>query len=76
MDGISNGWLLGGRRDANQVVEIVIVFRRCAIDIVPPAADEDALVEDGAVRAEERECLVQGANVVNLCRQMDKERER
>lgn len=66
MDGIFNGLLLGRRRDANQVVEIVIVCRRCAIDIVPPVANEDALVENGAVRTEEREFLSQSANVVNL----------
>ena len=33
---------------------------------MPPVANEDALVENGAVRTEEREFLSQSANVVNL----------
>lgn len=52
--------------DANRVVQIVIVGRRSAIDIEPPFANKGPLIEEGAVRAEEREPLVQRANVVNL----------
>ena len=49
------------------LVELIEAVSHIAVDIVPPVADEDGLVEDGAARAEEAVlAAVEMAVVINL----------
>ncbi len=49
------------------LVELIEAVSHVAVDVVPPVADEDGLVEDGAARAEEAVlAAVEMAVVINL----------
>ena len=54
------------RNDSNRSVQVVKVLGSGAIDVEPPVADEDLLVEYGSVRAQERKLAAVMANMEHL----------
>ncbi len=54
------------------LVELIEAVSHIAVDVVPPVADEDGLVEDGAARAKEAIlAAVEMAVVINLQKYID-----